>query len=343
MKNIDVVKPSPGGRESGFELLRIVAMSCIVMHHFILHAHLFDLVGMPDLRAFESVALIGVNLFLFISGYFMIRLSWRSLLQFVGMVVFFLVITVAINMCTGVDYNAHHLMFMICGPVSASPWWFIQFYFVLMMFSPLLNGSLKAMSDRQLLVTTAIVLFVNLYSCGTIWNMANRNGYSLTNFLTCYVVGAALCRFRERVNQISLSKLLTCLIAVTAVNMALWAGYYDTIHVNRLAGYSFPLLYAETVLVFMLFMRVRIGSVAWINRLAACAFGVYMLQDGIKCVYPWQRSLSYEPMLILAIFAGIFFAYWIASAALTWVYRTAFGPFITRAGAALQRRFALPF
>lgn len=62
-------------RESNFELLRLVAMFCIVFYHLLLH---YVVPAQGDGSVFYALWLplhIGVPLFVFISGYFGIRPS----------------------------------------------------------------------------------------------------------------------------------------------------------------------------------------------------------------------------------------------------------------------------
>ena len=80
-------------RESNFELLRIISMILIVLHHYALHGGLFQ----PN-NLNEKVGLfillggkIGVNVFVIISGYFLVNSKFRikKLLQLIGQVYFY--------------------------------------------------------------------------------------------------------------------------------------------------------------------------------------------------------------------------------------------------------------
>lgn len=62
-------------RESNFELLRIVAMFCIVFYHLLLH-YVIPAEGEESIfYALQLPLHIGVPLFVFISGYFGIKPS----------------------------------------------------------------------------------------------------------------------------------------------------------------------------------------------------------------------------------------------------------------------------
>ena len=65
-------------RDSNLELLRIVAMSMIVIYHIFVHGISPVYVGSHSILTVWYVPFIfGVNLFILISGYYGIRLSWN--------------------------------------------------------------------------------------------------------------------------------------------------------------------------------------------------------------------------------------------------------------------------
>lgn len=77
-------------RKSNIELLRIVAMAMIVVYHVIIHGiaptGILPKTIPPMLCA---PVIFGVNLFVLISGYFGIKLSWRSFLSLMYIIAFY--------------------------------------------------------------------------------------------------------------------------------------------------------------------------------------------------------------------------------------------------------------
>lgn len=77
-------------RDSNLELLRIVAMSMIVIYHIFVHGISPVYVGSHSILTVWYVPFIfGVNLFILISGYYGIRLSWKSFLSLMWIIVFY--------------------------------------------------------------------------------------------------------------------------------------------------------------------------------------------------------------------------------------------------------------
>ena len=83
MKNRSVRKIG-GGRDSNFELFRIVLMLLIVSHHYVVNSGISQLYdfnnitgNMIFLQLFGFAGKIGINCFVFITGYFMIKSQFK--------------------------------------------------------------------------------------------------------------------------------------------------------------------------------------------------------------------------------------------------------------------------
>ncbi len=90
-------------RKSNIELIRILAMMMIVIWHFIVHGLNQNEYGdsillSPFQYSIASFFSIGVNLFILISGYFSIKLSWQGILRLYFLCLFY-------NLCESVVKN----------------------------------------------------------------------------------------------------------------------------------------------------------------------------------------------------------------------------------------------
>lgn len=75
-------------RKSNFEILRILAMILIISYHFVFHSNYnYWTINAHDfiLRAFWLFGEIGVNLFMLISGYFLVcsKFSWKKVIKLI--------------------------------------------------------------------------------------------------------------------------------------------------------------------------------------------------------------------------------------------------------------------
>lgn len=111
-------------RQSNFELLRIFSMLLILVHHFICHG----VEGTPLnlLTGVDAFAIIGVNLFLLISGYFKIRLTWKSFLNLVFICMFCKVVHLGVDtFALSISHPLHEWLLKPIFVVSRSGGWFV--------------------------------------------------------------------------------------------------------------------------------------------------------------------------------------------------------------------------
>ena len=157
-------------RNSNLELLRIIAMIFIIAHHLVV----FALDGLPfvanNLNTFALYFIsmfgkIGVDIFIFISAYFMIKSKFtlRKLLILGGEVYFYSFLFLAIGI---LFLTPGTLTPPIVGasilPISHNAYWFVTCYIVLMLFSPFLNKFINGISKNTFI--KVILLSVLLWS-----------------------------------------------------------------------------------------------------------------------------------------------------------------------------------
>ena len=147
---------SKPARQSNFELLRIIAMLMVMVHH----AN-FWRIGRPDLASLMSAPIASlvriatqtfsdpcVDVFIIISGYFAIRPKFKSLLNLWFLLSFWVVFELVWKFCwheipvRGSDIM--HVLFPFYG-------WFISAYLGLYLISPILNEFAEHFSPDKLL------------------------------------------------------------------------------------------------------------------------------------------------------------------------------------------------
>lgn len=143
-------------RHSNIELLRIIAMMIIIAHHFAIHSDFefsSDIIIINKLWVlFNSGGKLGVNIFILISGYFLVTSTtlnvtkiiklWLQIFTY-SIVIFCIFIGFGIEPF-GIKALIYHFL-----PVTYSQWWFASWYFVLYLFSPYINILLNALSKKS--------------------------------------------------------------------------------------------------------------------------------------------------------------------------------------------------
>lgn len=180
------------------ELARIVAMLMIVIGHFILTYGLWngsDFISRQDVTqpvssylyaVFYSLCVIGVNVFILISGYFTIHLTWKSFLSYYFLCIFYnaAVFLIGTFMFDAFSWKALVKLFLVDKTVN----WFFRGYFWLMLISPLLNKALEHLSLQELRIGVSLLMFLNCFSVFVLQEY-NTNGYNVYNFVFLYVLG----------------------------------------------------------------------------------------------------------------------------------------------------------
>jgi surface polysaccharide O-acyltransferase-like enzyme len=194
-------------RESNFELLRIISMFFVLtMHYFDLGGALHNAIPLSfsyDFSWFmEAAAIIGVNLFVMITGYYQCTSTFKlkKLIILWAEVIFYCVgIYLIMVFLHKVPFSFTALIHNAM-PVSNKFYWFISCYIALYMISPFLNAGIKALTKKQhgilIIVLFALFYLWNLYLNSRFshqvsgYPVINANGFSLTHFVFLYILAA---------------------------------------------------------------------------------------------------------------------------------------------------------
>ena len=199
-------------RQSNIELLRLVAMAGVIIFHYN-----YDNIGggfryvtsgsinEQTLLLLESIAICGVNLFIMISGFFLSRTNTRSggkaLSIMVQVIVFWLVNSLIQILLRRVDVRSETFAYSLV-PMN----WFITLYLVLYLISPLINRAVNGIGSWKMIIglvllfsiipTLLDVLYVitgnDFISLMTLGTNGSGKGYTIINFMLCYIIGGAI-------------------------------------------------------------------------------------------------------------------------------------------------------
>lgn len=185
-----------GPRQSNFELLRIIAMFMVLT----VHAD-FSTFGAPTPseianspwssfgRIFvESAAIMGVNIFIMISGWFGIKPTIKGFCNLVFQVCYFFILSLIITQLCGIrNFTIIDLADLLCLRSSG---WFIVSYIILYAISPVLNTFIET-ANKQTQLRVVICFFVLQTLYGFIGLSPNFNaGYSTFSFIGLYLLSA---------------------------------------------------------------------------------------------------------------------------------------------------------
>lgn len=301
-------------RDSNLELLRIVAMSMIVIYHIFVHGISPVYVGSHSILTVWYVPFIlGVNLFILISGYYGIRLSWKSFLSLMWIIVFYKLFHLIVDTtCLGI----HHAWWeWIVKPLSAPAsggGWFVDIYILLMLVSPMLNKLLNGCSKGDLLKYSVIVLLLDM-GYGFILNKHfDPYGYSLIHFVCLYIIGYGLKSYQNVSVKDSWKVYILVVSCLLLANLLFPDNHWIVKFSN---SYASPFIVLGAIFLFLIFVRTNIAHHPFINFVAASMFPVYLIHEGgnvskwyYATVEEWWTTLSipifllYTAGFIIALF-----------------------------------------
>lgn len=328
-------------RNSSWELLRIVAMSMIVIYHFFVHGIGRDSMPHGLYNFILPFIICGVNLFFMISGWFLIKFSFKSIIQLAVTILCFTLINIAGCWLTSSPIQLTTLIKNLLFPISGSCYWFIKVYFVMLILAPFINGALKGMPMPMLRKLTILLTFVQVYSCSIGLNRCNPDGCSLLQGVYCYILAYYLRRDKDNFSRIEkncwvFASLLIMLISGVCCSVA----DINPVRMLTVKYNSLPIILASATLV-MWFSHLELKSKV-VNRVAGAALGCYLLQDGLlgyhylyDAIHKFyiERTLGESVLMFSALFVG----FWLLSMIFSPIIKTFANALSNRADRTLRR------
>ena len=298
-------------RKSNIELLRIVAMLLIVAHHFVLHGGFaFSTeeitVNRLWIQFWQMGGKAGVNLFVLISGYFLIRSNFvkiNRVLKMYWQIFLYSLPLFLLFVAVGLESFSVKEALRSAFPVTLGRWWFASAYFVLYLISPFLNRLLTSLNKpdyRKLLLLTTV--------CWSLVPTLTDNSFQsneLVWFMYLYAV-AGYIRLHTDLAGISGKKAfsaaliffaLTYLSVLTFDLIGLWIPFVGQRATFFYGMQKLPILIISISL-FLGFLKTNIRHSAAINTLSATMFGVYLIHE-----HPCVRTFLWKTLFRCASFS----------------------------------------
>lgn len=303
-------------RNSNIELLRIISMSMVLVLHCLSASGALDYLSGINYWVYwwmEAACIIAVNVFVLISGYFMVESSFkvsRVLKIWGGVWIYSLLFSVVDFVVSGQTLSAGYLVRMLF-PLLTKRYWFVNSYLLLYLLSPFLNKLIRSLSKKhfELLLFYLLLLFsVRVTVLPLTWSQDPSSGMGIIWFIVLYCV-AAWVRLYYKQNG-KWQKWLIIYLAMSALLVVskkamLWVGF-DEAFTSKLYGYASVFVLMEAVAFFLFFLNVKpiMGRAGkWINNIAKHSFSAYIIHFTITGVL-WTRILHMD-MWIDDAFSGM--------------------------------------
>lgn len=288
----------------------------------------------------EACAIVAVNVFVLISGWFGIRFKWSGLGKLLFQCAFF--------------FFGIYLVLRFCG-LSETPWlkgiymclmfsenaWFVKAYLGLFIFAPVLNKFVEHSTKKHLSVFLIVFfVFQSLFGWLSAGAVYIEKGYSAFSFMGLYLLGRYVNIYRPRWSQ---WKIRHDWMAYGLFSLLTTAGFLVFIILDvyplfaMFAAYTSPFIIVSALFLVLAFSKMPFANKA-VNWTAASCFAVYLLHFILFPTYmrPWIQHLAsnHSGITFLGLLAALLMAFYI-TAVLTdkvrlWLWSRLFAPLFKR-------------
>lgn len=270
-------------RQSNIELLRIVSMFMILLVHF--DGATFDIpnyLSISDLGnlntmakvAIESFAIIGVNCFVLISGYFGIKFTIKGLVNFVLWVAFYSIAIGILEILLKPNSNYLQELGNMFGIFSQTDLWFVPAYFALYIFAPVLNKALNKFTKTEYIFLLLGLTFLNIYLGWWHNGSINDHGYNVMQMIFIYSIGRFLGRFSSRFPQSSNKRHFYTISYIVSFLCIVCSSF--CLPFLQVYAYNSLFVVCASIFFFLIFTTVQFQN-RFINYVAISAFAVYLI------------------------------------------------------------------
>lgn len=296
-------------------------MLLIIAHHYVVNsgiAQFYDFNNITGnmifLQCFGFAGKIGINCFVFITGYFMIKsqFKFQKLLKlyleikFYNLIIYmlFLIVggeTVSISRCLKMGFN---IVYEVGGDFTAT---FVFLY----MLIPFINAMLLNLNQKLHLILIGILVFLyTIISTFLFHDTYSNLGWMITTYIIAAYVRLYPCKWFENKKLYIWSTIFSVGLSWASILVVDFAGskvgfknYY-----HMVANEHKFLALACSFSLFMLFKNIKIKQNKVINTIAASTFGVLLIHANSDAMrkFLWQDVLhntSYYDSPLLAVHA----------------------------------------
>ena len=275
-------------RNSNIELLRIVAIFMIIVHHYYVHGGFEQITTDNEvfLRIIGGGGKAGIAIFVLITGYFGDKIKPGRIIKLIRDRWIYSFLITAVLLVFGLTQMSSKLAIHTIAPTLTCRHNYFTTFCMLYLFIPFLNKIVDSFSRRT--IESGIVLSVVLFSLfPTIYPDFSNNTYSyILWMMLLFVIGRCLNKYEYNlpwkwILLLSIAGVMICLFIIEP-----HISYYQ---LNRIVSYlySVPVLVIPICLV-MLFSKLSIQSTV-INQLAKSTFAVYIIHDD-----PYVRAVIWS-------------------------------------------------
>ena len=323
-------------RNIGIDVLRIVSMFFIIIGHILMQGGFLSAYLNEGLQGsyyfFNTLYVLvycGVNCFALVSGY----VGWQNtfklekIIKLWANVVFWSVGVSLILFVYNKDFFSVKEAISMFLPLIRGRYWFFNAYFVMFMFSPLLNHLICTLPKKTfqyfLFAAAFIFCFVPFVALGNDV-LRIQSGFEFSWLMVMYLVGGYFSKY-----PVTVKKPYKCIIACFGFTLLNFIYKYlvelvttklfgAPSHGDLFMSHTSPIIVGEAISIFLYFCNLKIENkklIKIVSFITPAIFSVYIIHVHplvfwriIKDAFTWltQYNLLVTFMLIMAMALAIF-------------------------------------
>ena len=276
-------------RNSSIELLRIVAMTMIVVSHSCVHGLSgisSNLIINNIFKDILTLGNLGVAIFVIITGYVSIgqNIKIKKIIKLEFQILFYsIVFYVVSSIINHSDFFSFELLKSFF-PIIFKKYWFMSAYMILYLFIPFINTFITNIESKKFykfILLNVVLIFV-------IPTVTTSDLYfnELFQIFTFYLIGAYLKKndIKSSIDEKKLNFLLmgsitllicsSCFIEILALKFT-FLTRYSTYFFNR----NSILILILAICIFLKFLSINEFKNKFINTIASTTLGIYLIHD----------------------------------------------------------------
>ncbi|MGF2052836.1 acyltransferase [Enterococcus casseliflavus] len=304
-------------RNSSFELLRILCMLLIVLHHMAVYTnfHTLNTIDKTSLEVLSLGGKIGVEAFVLIGSYFLIGRNFKMIrpLSIVVNTIFYFYAILLVSILLGIPVLNYVAKASLILPFPKE-YWFVVYYVLLLISAPILNIVIDNLSKRQYELML-LCMFVIWCLCPTF--IAEDLGYSeYILFISLYFVAGYIKIYpnklldnKKLISRLTLLSIILTILSVIMLNVLGLKINAAATHSTYFLGANKLLTVTNSIGLFCVFRNLQIKSNKTINSIAASSFGIYLIHENPvmrKVIWNYVSSLKINvPIFIYGLIAAL--------------------------------------
>lgn len=286
-------------RQSGIELLRLIAMLMVLM----LHANFLsfgrpsseDLLSDPFSsigRLFaEHLCIVAVNVYILISGWFGIHPKTKSIVNLLLQV--FTYSALGLIVCFLFDRTSFSRGTIAEILLIGKPYWFVVSYLLLYVLSPVLNSFIELSKSGDVKI-----LLISFFSFEAIYGFifgqgGFGGGYSTMSFIGLYLLARHLRINGSKILQLSKADCISRYIFISMImTLLVTTELYILGHVSigdYMISYDNPLVIMSSLFLFLTFTQLQFRN-NFVNFFGSSAFAVYLIHTNPH-IWPYYKNV----------------------------------------------------